>query len=358
MPYNFAMSHLDILVPFGLPPAELARDIVRALQAPALSALLSYGQETATSDEPAAPATDGFARSLPHERWLAHAFGLSGDFMQSSPPVAPALLRRFAPETADGFWFLLQPVHLHVALDHLVLTDPRQLTLSDAEARALFDAARPIFADAGMTLRYGDASTWLLCADAWRGLATATPDSACGRNIDIWMPQGDAALAWRKLQNEVQMTWFAHPLHEEWMAQGRKPANSLWLWGGGAMAFPEGASRFDAVVNLDGPLQALAPASIRVAQPDELLAAPFRTPLLVLDELAPAALAGDWGTWIEAMQRLDTQWFAPLLDGLKRGRPGSLSLRLGDGARLRQWQCRRLALRKFWVKPTLAEIAA
>jgi hypothetical protein len=75
-----------------------------------------------------------------------------------------------------------------------------------------------------MTLQYGDASTWFLRADGWTGLKTASADAACGHNVDIWMPDGEHARAWRKLQNEIQMMWFAHTLNDEREAQGKKPS--------------------------------------------------------------------------------------------------------------------------------------
>src|SRR5687767_7350151 len=40
-PYNRGMSHLDILLPFGLPPAHLAPDLLRELKTPALATLIA-----------------------------------------------------------------------------------------------------------------------------------------------------------------------------------------------------------------------------------------------------------------------------------------------------------------------------
>jgi hypothetical protein len=82
------MSHLDILLPFGLPPAEMAADLLRELKTPALATL------TARTKSCSQHAFDGFSRALPHEAWLAQQFGLAQKIpADSSPPIATALMK-------------------------------------------------------------------------------------------------------------------------------------------------------------------------------------------------------------------------------------------------------------------------
>src|ERR1700693_6357758 len=69
--YNRAMNDLDILLPFGLPPPDTARDLIRECHTPALASLLSR-----TGAPHGAQAVDPFARALAHEVWLARRFGL------------------------------------------------------------------------------------------------------------------------------------------------------------------------------------------------------------------------------------------------------------------------------------------
>lgn len=266
-------------------------------------------------------------------------------------------MRRAGIAADDGWWFLLQPVHLHIALDHLVLTDLRQLSVSEQESRALFDLVAPLFEESGLAFFYGNEKEWFVRADDWRDLRTATPDSACGHNIDIWMPKGAAALAWRKLQNEIQMTWFGHPLQEERETRGLKPVNSLWIWGGGSEREITITNPYDRVANLPSPLDALAPQSQKLDAAGMLTHSSKRG-LVVLDDLTESALAGDWGSWIEHFNKMETEWFAPLLDALKKGDVNSLTLLIGDGVRLKSWACGRTTLRKFWLKPSIAGLLA
>ena len=354
------MTQLDLFLPFALPPEEMARDLLRALDLPALALLLARGRRTERQ------ASDGFARALPHEPRLARQFGLAGD-AASSPPLAPALMRRFGLVPENGTWFILQPAHLHVAHDHLVLTDLRQLALSEAEARALFAAAQPLFEEAGKPLRYGDARTWFMRADDWTALRTSTPDAACGHNIDIWMPAGPHERDWRRLQNEVQMHWHMHAVNEARELDSRRPVNTLWLWGGGttpAAPVPETAvfvPSADAGLYTDSytdPYAALGAPRTAVSSAADMLRAPPPHAVLLLDELAGFALAGAWSEWLTVFHHYETTWFAPLRDALQGGLLDRLVLTLGNDRALAVHTVTRSSLRRFWRSPSLAALAS
>ena len=360
------MSDIEILVPFGLPPAELAPDLLRNMTLPAIATLLARSAVSptavgSTTDLPAG-VHDDFARALPHEGWLARRFGMQSALQAGgSPPVAAALLRSFGVPTDAGHWFVLQPVHLHIARDHLVLTDPRQLALDESDARTLYKVASQAFDEAGLTLHYGSAEYWFVRADHHRDLQTATPDATCGRNIDIWMPQGDSARAWRKLQNEVQMAWYRHAVNEARESGGAHPVNSLWLWGGAEVPAAESVSTSlpDTLFGFAGWLAAFAESATTsqpMPEPAQVAAGKSARAMLMLDALIEPALAGDWGRWLECWHDIEARWFAPLLTALTDGRIDRISLLLSDGNRLREWSATRTSLRKFWAKPALTRL--
>jgi hypothetical protein len=220
---------------------------------------------------------------------------------------------------APGNWFIVQPVYLHIARDHLVLTDPRQLMIDEQTSRALFESALPLFEELGYALRFGDARHWFVRVDAWQALRTTTPDAATGHNVDVWLPSGEHAREWRKLHNEVQMLWHTHPLNEAREASGQPRINALWLWGG---ASPQQSP----------------------AKPEALMSD---------DSLISAALADDWGRWLVAMQDIERVHASPLLHQLRNKTIDRLTLQLSDATHIRQWQVSRLDLLKFWRKPSL-----
>jgi hypothetical protein len=346
------MKQLDLFLPFALPPEEMARDLLRELKTPALAMLLGRSRRTGHHS------TDVFSRALPHEIRLAQSLGLSDRGIETSPALAAASMRRFGLQADEGNWFLVQPVHLHIARDHLVLTDPRQLALSDEEARALFATVQPLFEEYGHALLYGDAGTWFLRADAWAELRTATPDAASGHNVDIWMPKGPHERDWRRLQNEVQMHWHTHAVNEAREMSGRKTINSLWLWGGAPSTASADADITSFIVSGNAnPLAFAAKHVVRAACANDIINAAPQHGVLLLDELTGLALANAWAEWLAAFQHYETTWFAPLLEALQNGRLERLDIVLSHDRTLSSYAVSKSSLRKFWRKPSLAHLA-
>ncbi|MGK5070927.1 hypothetical protein [Janthinobacterium sp. RT4P48] len=356
------MNQLTLVLPFALPNAELAADLLKVLQAPALAALLSRTSSCnlETFDNP--------NRLLPHEAWLAHALGLTpaahGEAAQAAFAVQAMRGYGLAPEPG-GRYFLLHPAHVAIARNHVSLGDLRQLALSEADGRALFDIARPYFDEIGQPLEYGDAGTWFMRADGWSDLQCASPDGATTQDLTVWMPEGEHARAARRLQNEVQMLWHEHPVNAAREARGLKAVNAFWLWGGSqAASVPAPASARCAASlhagDAPGWLAALAEPARRHASPNSVLAEQADA-IVVLGGLIEAAQAQEWGMWLQQMQALEADWFAPLLAALKEGRLGRLGrLRLVLSHREAWLDCStsKNAQRKFWRAMTLNKLKA
>ncbi|MFA9275479.1 MAG: hypothetical protein ACEQSE_11460 [Candidatus Aquirickettsiella gammari] len=325
------MSHLEIIVPFGIPPAALAKELVKQMKTPALATLLAHvrGKHIHEHDE--------FARQLPHELWLTRDFNTTAD-ISSSPALTHQRMQTFGLQPAQGFWFTLSPIHIHIARDHMVMTDQRRLDISNEESRALFEAAQEICEEVGKPLLYGDAKTWFLRADDWHTLQTASLDAAAGHNMEIWIAKGEHEVAWRKLQNEIQMLWHIHPVNQTRDEQGRNTINSVWLHSGSAeihaINYERNVPHFNAIKNQNNPAN-----------------------ILIEDILEPA-LNSDWGNWLAHMNQLEQDWFAPALAALQNRQIKSLKLVFSDGQRLCQMSCRAPQTWKFWCKPSLQTLLA
>jgi hypothetical protein len=339
------MSQITLVLPFALPPPELAPDLVRALQAPALAALLSR-----TSAHRAVAAGPD-ARALPHELWIGQAIGLSDGRKLS---LAAQAMRGFGLDPAGGTWFIVNPAHVEITRSHLLMTDMRRLGLLESHSRALFDSARPYVDDTGNTLLYGDAHTWFMRADRWAGLDTASPDAATGMNLTDWLPSGPGATDYRKLQNEVQMLWHQHPANVEREARGFAAINAFWPWGAATAA--DVIAPAAVLAGADLPPWLAAIAQRHGATFDQLLAEPGQGALFCCASLSEAALATDWAGWIAHMQRLEQDIFTPLLGALAGGRVGKVRLVLSHRNALADFTTSRLAQRKFWRRPTLARL--
>jgi hypothetical protein len=136
---------------------------------------------------------------------------------------------------------------------------------------------------------------WLACGELFADLATASLDRVLGRNLEHWMPRAANAAPLRRLQNEMQMLLYTHPLNDARAARGVPVVNSFWLSGTGALPQPQ-------------PQVAAEP------------------PPRVVSTLRAAALNEDWAAWARAWQQLDTTECAALLVALDRGERGQLTL--------------------------------
>jgi hypothetical protein len=353
------MAHISLVLPFALPAPEFAPDLTRALQTPALAALLSK-----TSDVRYRP-LDTDARVLPHELWIARALGVAHGLV---PGVATSAMRAIGLDPEDGMWFVVNPTHIQIARTHLQMDDMRQLDLREEEARALFDSARPCFEDAGYTLAWGTHDTWFMRADAWTEITTASPDAAVNMNLTDWMPSGPQARAFRKLQNDVQVTWFTDPANAAREARGQLPINSFWPWGNASMA-TEHAQQLVAKVSgkplvrprvaafeTPGWLTALADRRLDSLTGLDALLDGDDNWLLACGNVVAPGIAADWSGWLQQMQRLETELFAPLLAALKNGRIKTVRLVLSHRDGHLETTTTPLAQRKFWRRPTLERL--
>ncbi|BBB66682.1 hypothetical protein UNDYM_2429 [Undibacterium sp. YM2] len=324
------MSHLELIIPFGIPPASLAKDLLKEMHTPGLARLI------ASAGKAKVQAIDDFSRALSYEYWLASQFP-PGD-KANSPPLAWNRMKACGLTPEAGYWFLLQPVHIHIARDHLVLTDQRRLHIGEAESRVLFEQAKASCEEIGLQLLFGDAQNWFLRADAWPELQTATVDAACGHNIDIWMPKGEFERAWRKLQNEIQMQWFTHDINAQREMRGAKVINSVWISGGAQSLHPE--------------MKQISEATDYAQHLAQSPAGNKHAPAL-LGNLSEAAINNDWALWLDNIHVLEKKWFSPLLTGLRNKQVSSLKLHFSDGHRIASFDVTPWSLRKFWVKPSL-----
>lgn len=262
---------MHLIVPFASAASEAGRQALHDLPLPHLQRLLGRLQ-------PEAPdTTDELSLSPPHERALARALGW---------PVEDGRLPLAARQAhtlglADAPWAWLTPVHLHVGTEQFTMTDPATLALDEPSSRELLDAVRPLLESEGFTLHWASADRWLGAHPMFEEIQTASLDRVIGRNVDPWLPDQRAARLLRRLQNEVQMLLYTHPLNDRREAAGLLTVNSFWASGNGRL-----------------PLGTKTPAQMPVVD----------------DRLRGPALAEDWVAWREAWGRLDAETLAPLTD--------------------------------------------
>lgn len=324
---------LTLVLPGLLWPRQALIDSSFDLDLPALAQLLGRGQRTS-----------GAGVGL--EDWLAQTLGFRG--------WPAAAWRARAAGVASHHALCLDAAHLSLGQSAMSL-DP--VNLDADESRALAADLAPLFADMG-DWHEAAPGQWLLRLAAPPDFTTTPLPRALGRDIKSLLPRGDAARPWQKRLMEAEMTLHEHAVNRARQASGRAEANTLWLWGEGALAAPIHAA-FSHLLWKNAISRGFAAGYHMTLCPSlaDLPTGPGHT-LAIADDLHLPTQRHDALAWREALQAIETHWFAPLLAALDSRRLEALRLiALGDHASLTVDVSPGGAWR-FWRKPLpLARLA-
>ncbi len=293
---------MHLVIPYASALSDAAVQALGTLSLPNLDRLLARwaaADDASSADLPSAEDLDEYALSLPHERLLARLRGWPAQ--DGLLPFAAEAARGdgLAPAAGSG-WGLVTPAHWHVGHDQVNLVDPATLDLDEPEARTLHATLAPLFEDLGWTWHWAGPTRWYVSHPSLAELPTASLDRVIGRNVDLWLNDHPGVMLVRRLQSEVQMLLYVHPLNDAREARGAMSVNSFWLSGTGPAQPAERALPADVVV-------------------DERLRAPL--------------LGDDWSAWAEAWHALDA---GPLRELAGAGAASRLTL--AGEREARTWQ--------------------
>ncbi len=274
-PFHLVIAHAAPVLPDGAPLPPL----------PPLPQLESLMKGLRLADT---VSCDDDAPDTPLERVLARAHGLPGE-----PGHVPWAAFDTGTLNVPCAW--LRPCHWQLGLDHVALLPPDDLELSDAESRALLAAVQPLLQDDGLTLRYHRPDGWLAQGELLRGLRAWSMARAAQQPLtrhvlaQSAVPEHAARLG--RLQNELQMLLYTHPVNDAREQARQRPVNALWIEGAGVLDHAIGA-----------------PAGLRVEQ-----------------RLAPAGTP-DLTAWQSAWRAIDADSVAQLRRAREAGQDVQLTL--------------------------------
>ena len=267
-------------------------DKLAALDVPHLRQWLAHAHSVPWPAWPAAQSDA--ALTPPHEQALAQLAGWP--MVDGGVPLAAqaALQAGLAtPSTAQG-WGFVSLCHWQVSNGQVTLVDPAHVPISAEEDQTLFAAMQSFFAEDGLTLHPHQPGCWLVQSDWLVDLPTASLDRVVGQDVNAWLvgcesPRlSPAASTLRRLQNEMQMLLYTHPVN----AQRGLAINSFWLHGTG---------RWQA----------------NLAQPEQVR---------VVHHLREAALQQNGTAWLQAWRDLDAQVLPAWLQAAAQGQSQRLVL--------------------------------
>jgi hypothetical protein len=312
---------MHVIVPYAFGPVEPCTEALSRCELPLLRRLLDQWC--------AQPADGGDAYSLstPHERAQARSLGLPTTDGQI-PWAALAASQHPELRGQAAGWAFISLCHWQVHSHHIAMTQWPMDAISQADDEALRTAMQPYFSEDGITLYPDQPGRWLAQGDVLADLATASAERVVGRDIKPWMPGSEQARPLRRLQNEMQMLLYTHPVNDARITAGLRTINSFWLHGTG---------------NLPPAFSADGSTTVRVCE-----------------ELRPSALAQNWAGWIQAWQALDAGPLRDLHQAWQNGQNVQLTLCGERQAQIWQpmpqttWQARWHALRQRFVRPNIA----
>ena len=340
--------HCHLLIPGLTLPRPIIEQIGATLRLPALQTLLARGER----------------RTMPVcdiGEWLCRSFGVA---KQQDWPIAPITLRADGIEPAQHYWLRVDPVHLRVSRDRLILADSQSFSLSQAEAEALTSTLNQHFASEGWQFLSPAPDRWYLRLEQAPALETQSLANAAGGYVDAHQPGGKDAQYWRGITNEIQMLFHEHPVNLAREARGELPVNSAWLWGGGIWK-ETACSPFSDIWTNEATTRAFALASGTPCSPLPESATAWLNSaqitgasLIVLDSLYAPAQYGDAQTWLATAQELEQRWFAPVKQALAEGKLKKITLHALSAHGALEVETSKKNLWKIWRRKSLLSALA
>jgi hypothetical protein len=266
---------------------------------------------------------------------------LSGLSVEQWGDLAPALIAARALPTVDtrGHWFAA-PVHQTAGISRVRLHAAGLLRLAADEAQLLCESFAREFASTDLHLHAVGCGLLLEGLDVQR-CAAEDPARYLGQVLEGLT---DSALpkALRRLSTELEMWMHGHPVNQMRQRRNELPVTGLWLWGGDSVPLPM----------VDIPSKNLLP----IAYGDDpyllglwkMLGGELRPPAQAWsanhDNAVVVVSAAAQSATDAPMQRLESAWFAPILEAIEQGKVDTLSLHLGGSC----WQLRRPLVPRFW----------
>ncbi len=334
VPVPSPVRTVTLFVPSLFWPETGDPDSYSGLRLPALETLLGRGSAASGACENECA-------------WLCGHFGVQ---KQTDWPVAPLAFAGDGGEPGSACWLRADPVHLRLHNDGLTLLAPETLEITADESHQLAGALSRHFDAEGFVFHAPHPRRWYLQMPQAPKIRTVTLKQAIGRDVNRLLPEGEECLRWHRVFNEVQMLLHAHPVNAAREDRGAAVVNSLWFWGGGTLPAP--SSTFDAMQSDD-------PLAMGLARLAGIIAAPLpvgggfgagNNTLVDLRNAEREFMRANAAGWRQALETLETRWFAPILDRLRSGEIGrAVIATVADGSR-HEWSVMRGARWRIWKR--------
>lgn len=224
---------------------------------------------------------------------------------------------------------------------HVIMDDATAGLIETEEARELIEAINEQLGSETIQFYPGAGHRHLMVWVNGKPRAVCNdPQTILGQSIADALPTGDGADILRKLMDAAHLILRDHPVNDDRIAAGKKPANCVWLWGEGrAVMWPRLVEKYDitgAVVATSDVYRGVGiSAGLEAVDADRLLSGDLRTKAMVaLEELGKkdfvyvhaeltdeVMLGTDIKAKVHGIEEFDRNLVGPLVDGLAKQGP-------------------------------------
>lgn len=128
----------------------------------------------------------------------------------------------------------LDPAEGEIPYAKRTILDHSSDEITTEEAAQLLTAVKPILKEAGDSLHLGVSYRHCYLKEKGElGSRCTPPHDILGKTIGDYLPQGTYGTQLTEMMKASYEILKAHPINQQRMAQGLKPANSCWFWGEG-----------------------------------------------------------------------------------------------------------------------------
>lgn len=184
-------------------------------------------------------------------------FGI--DSLDGQPVAALAALATGSLSADDPATCLrLDPVVLQADLSRVLLMRSGFAGFPSQYQQQVTKAVQEILAAENLTLQDSAEGWWTLKLPEPPAVTFTSLDDALGADVSDCLPEGPAAVFWKRLNNEIQMALHASEANQQRRQQGEAVINSVWFWGAGSLPKATRKTRFDRVFSDDPVSRGLA----------------------------------------------------------------------------------------------------
>ena len=280
---------MHLIIPYAASHAFTGPEVWVDFQLPQLQTLLGRLQHHQTLSD----TVTEMALHMPHERLRAQTLGWAHGAL-NLPWAAwhhSLNMPHATVNPAPQAW--MTPCHWQIGMDQVVMADPEHLHLPDEESQQLLQAMQAFLLEDGLQVTWHSALQWHVQGNMLTDLPTVSLDRVIGQNVKHWMPDHPATKPFQRLQSEMQMLLYNHPVNDAREARRQHTVNAFWLHGAGVL--PADTTQPVQAVNMPNTLRA-------------------------------SALRGDVQAWRKAWQHLDATAVADALKHLETTGQVTLSL--------------------------------